>query len=150
MNIAHFIGNLTRDIEIRYTAAGLAIGKTAIATSRKFNSNGERKEEIMFMDIVFFGKSAESANQYLNKGSKIQVTGRITFATWTDNAGAKRNKHELVVETMEMIDTRTKAPQELDANANQGMPQRPGVQQAKPHQDIPIVHENIQKSLYDE
>ena len=135
MNIAHFRGNLTRDIEIRYSASGLAIAKTAIATSRKFTLNGEKKEEIMFMDIVFFGKSAESANQYLNKGSNILVTGRITFSTWIDNGGNKRSKHELVVETMEMINTRTKAPKDLNT---QGMPQRDGVQDSRPPAQKPL------------
>jgi len=64
-------GNLTRDVEVRYTPSGSAIGSTAIATSRKFKSaTGEQKEEVLFIDLTFFGRTAEIANQYLRKGSK--------------------------------------------------------------------------------
>ena len=65
-------GNLTRDVEVRYTQSGSAIGNTAIATTRKFKSaTGEQKEETLFIDLTFFGRTAEIANQYLRKGSKV-------------------------------------------------------------------------------
>ena len=65
-------GNLTRDIEMRFTQSGAAIGNTAIATTRKFKSQtGEQKEEVLFVDITFFGRSAEIANQYLKKEVKF-------------------------------------------------------------------------------
>jgi single-strand DNA-binding protein len=87
------VGNLTRDIEIRYSQAGLAISNTAIATSRKFKANdGEQKEEVCFTDITFFGRSAEVANQYLRKGSKILVEGRLVFDQWVDQNGQKKIK----------------------------------------------------------
>ena len=72
-------GNLTRDIELRYTQGGSAIANTAIATSRKFTQNGEKKEEVCFVDVTFFSRSAEIANQYLHKGSKILIEGRLKF-----------------------------------------------------------------------
>ncbi|MDF1884127.1 single-stranded DNA-binding protein [Sulfurimonas sp. SAG-AH-194-C21] len=98
------VGNLTRDIEIKYSQAGMAIAKSAIATSRKFKSNaGEQKEEVCFVDITFFARSAEVANQYLRKGSKILVEGRLTFDQWTDQNGQKRSKHSVTVETMQML-----------------------------------------------
>jgi single-strand DNA-binding protein len=97
-------GNLTRDIELHYTQAGSAIANTAIATSRKFTSNGEKKEEVCFVDITFFGRSAEVANQYLHKGSKVLVEGRLKLDTWTDNnTGQKKSKHSVVVESMNML-----------------------------------------------
>jgi len=100
------VGNLTRDIELRYTQGGTAIAKTAIATSRKFTSNGEKKEEVCFIDITFFGRSGEVANQYLRKGSKVLVEGRIVFEQWVDNNGQKRSKHSVAVESMQMLDTK--------------------------------------------
>ena len=100
------VGNLTRDIELRYSQAGMGIAKTAIATSRKFTSNGEKKEEVCFVDITFFGRSAEVANQYLRKGSKILVEGRLQFEQWVDQNGQKRSKHSVIVETMQMLDSR--------------------------------------------
>ena len=101
------VGNLTRDIELRYTQSGSAIAKTAIATSRKFTRNGEKVEETLFVDITFFGRSAEVANQYLSKGSKILVEGRLTFEQWVDQNGQKRSKHSATVETMQMLDSKS-------------------------------------------
>jgi len=98
------VGNLTRDIELRYAQSGSAIAKTAIATSRKFTVNGEKKEEVCFVDITFFGRSGEVANQYLRKGSKILVEGRLNFEQWVDKEGQKRSKHSVIVETMQMLD----------------------------------------------
>ena len=97
------VGNLTRDIELRYASNGNAIGNTAIAATRKFNVNGEKREETCFIDITFFGKMAEVANQYLSKGSKLLVEGRLKFDQWTDNNGQNRSKHSVVVENMEML-----------------------------------------------
>jgi single-strand DNA-binding protein len=99
-------GNLTRDIELRYSQSGMGIAKTAIATSRKFTANGEKKEEICFIDVTFFGRSAEIANQYLRKGSKILVEGRLNFEQWVDQNGGKRSKHSVTVENMQMLDAR--------------------------------------------
>jgi single-strand DNA-binding protein len=98
-------GNLTRDIEMRYSQSGMGIAKTAIATSRKFTSNGEKKEEVCFIDITFFGRSADIANQYLRKGSKVIVEGRINFEQWVDQNGGKRSKHTVTVENMQMLDS---------------------------------------------
>lgn len=100
------VGNLTRDIELRYSQAGMGIAKTAIATSRKFTANGEKKEEVCFVDITFFGRSAEIANQYLRKGSKILVEGRLNFEQWTDQNGQNRSKHSVIVESMQMLDSK--------------------------------------------
>jgi len=101
------VGNLTRDIELRYSQGGMGIAKTAIATSRRFTSNGEKKEEVCFVDITFFGRSAEVANQYLRKGSKILVEGRLNFEQWVDQNGQKRSRHSVTVETMQMLDSKS-------------------------------------------
>jgi len=106
------VGNLTRDIELRYSQNGSAIAKSAIATSRKFTMNGEKKEETCFVDITFFGRSGEVANQYLRKGSKILVEGRLQFEQWVDQqSGQKRSKHSVIVETMQMLDSRGEGSQ---------------------------------------
>ncbi|MEA2100834.1 MAG: single-stranded DNA-binding protein [Campylobacterota bacterium] len=110
------VGNLTRDIELRYTQSGSGIANTAIATSRKFTQNGEKKDEVCFVDITFFGRSSEIANQYLRKGSKILVEGRLKFDQWVDQNGQKRSKHSVIVETMQMLDSK-------GDNQNSGMPQ---------------------------
>lgn len=114
------VGNLTRDIELRYSSGGMAIAKTAIATSHKYTHNGEKKEEVCFVDITFFARSAEIANQYLRKGSKILVEGRLSFEQWNDQSGQKRSKHSVVVETMQMLDSKSTS---LDGTNSYNQPQ---------------------------
>ena len=112
---ATIIGNSTKDIELRYTASGMAIGNTAIASTHTFNAaNGEKREETCFIDVTFMGKSAEIANQYLAKGSRIFIEGRLKFDRWTDNNGQNRSKHSVVVDKMIMLDTKDR--QEIGQN----------------------------------
>ena len=103
MNKVILLGRLVRDIELRYTQGGAAIGSSGIAVTRKYTLNGEKREETCFIDITFFGKQAETANQYLSKGSKLLVEGRLKFDQWTDNNGQNRSKHTVAVENMEML-----------------------------------------------
>lgn len=130
------VGHCTRDIELRYSQSGLGIANTAIATSHKYTSNGEKKEEVCFTDITFFSRSAEIANQYLRKGSKILVEGRLNFEQWVDKDGQKRSKHSVIVEAMQMLDSKNdsqlnngktnQAPQQGGYGGNnQQQPQRP-------------------------
>lgn len=101
------LGNLTRNVEISYSQNGSAIAKTGLATNRKFTVNGGKKEEVCFVDITFFGRSGEIANQYLRKGSKVLIEGRLSFDQWSDQNGQKHSKHSVIVETMQMIDSRS-------------------------------------------
>ena len=112
------VGNLTHDIELKFTSGGTALAKTSIATTRKFTVNGERKEEVCFVDITFFGRSAEIANQYLRKGSKCLVEGRLMFEQWTDQQGQKRSKHSVTVESMQMLDSKNDNQRESHTAGN--------------------------------
>ena len=122
------VGNLTKDIELRYTQGGAAIGSSGIAVTRKFSVNGEKREETCFIDITFFGKQAEIANQYLNKGSKLLVEGRLKFDQWTDNNGNNRSKHTVAVENMTMLGE--------PKQSNQGY-QQGGYSNQRPQQSTP-------------
>mgnify|MGYP002740552354 FL=1 len=122
------VGNLTKPIELRYTQSGAAIGSSGIAVTRKFSVNGEKREETCFIDITFFGKQAEIANQYLSKGSKLLVEGRLKFDQWTDNNGQNRSKHTVAVENMEMLGE--------PKQSNQGY-QQGGYPNQRPQQSAP-------------
>jgi len=101
------VGNLTRDVEIRYSQSGSAIGNVGIAVNRRWKTQtGEQKDEIMFIDLTFFGRTAEIANQYLRKGSKVLVDGRLVFQQWTAQDGSKRSKHAITVENLQMLDSK--------------------------------------------
>lgn len=101
------VGNLTRDPELRYLPSGQAVCSSGIATNRRFKKqDGSQGEEVCFVDITLFGRTAEIANQYLKKGSKILVEGRLKFDSWTDQSGQKRSKHSVQVESLQMLDTK--------------------------------------------
>jgi len=110
------IGNLTRDIELKYIPSGAAIAKGAIATSHKYKTqSGEQKEEVCFLDFSVFGKSAEILNQYVRKGSKVMLEGRLIFEQWAAQDGTNRNRHTLRVEVFKFLDSKADA-----ANNNGG------------------------------
>lgn len=101
------VGNLTKDIEMRFSQGGAGIANSAIATTRKFKArDGSQSEETLFIDITFFGRTAEIAQQYLHKGSKVLLEGRLKFDQWTDQNGQKRSKHSVSVESMQMLDSK--------------------------------------------
>ncbi len=97
------LGNLTRDIELRYTTAGMAIGSCGIAVNdRRKNQAGEWVDEPTFVDLTFFGRTAEIAGEYLSKGSPIHIEGRLKLDTW-EKDGQKRSKLQVIVERMQML-----------------------------------------------
>ena len=107
MNKVIMIGNLSKDVELRYAPSGSAIATTSIAVSRKFKKqDGSQGEEVCFIDLIFFGRSGEIANQYLSKGKKVLIEGRLKLDQWTDQQGVKRSKHSITVESMEMLGDR--------------------------------------------
>jgi len=131
------VGNLTRDVEIRYTQSGSALAKVGIATSRKFKVNGEQREEVMFIDLTFFGRTAEVANQYLRKGSKVLVEGRLILEQWVAQDGTKRSRHSVTVESMQMLDSRADSAQN-NQYSNSGYNSAPASTQQQGYQQPPV------------
>ncbi|CAA6806839.1 MAG: Single-stranded DNA-binding protein [uncultured Campylobacterales bacterium] len=116
------VGNLTRDIELRYIPNGTAVANTALASNRKYKTKmGEQAEEVCFVDVTIFGRTAEIANQYLKRGSKILIEGRLKFEQWNNQNGEKRSKHTIQVETMQMLDSK-------GDNTSSGSPYTPNQQ----------------------
>ena len=94
------IGYLTRDPELRYTTIGTAVAKFGIAVNRVWTTeSGEKKEEVTFVDVDCFGKTAENVAQYLKKGRQAMVEGRLKLDQWEDKqSGQKRQKLGVVCE----------------------------------------------------
>ena len=99
------LGNLTRDPEVRYTPKGSAVTDLGIAVNRQYTlENGEKREEVTFVDVTFWGRTAEVAGEYLKKGRPIFVEGRLQLDTWDDKqSGQKRSKLKVIGETMQML-----------------------------------------------
>ncbi|MFZ4765155.1 MAG: single-stranded DNA-binding protein [Roseimicrobium sp.] len=107
-NKVMLMGNLTRDPELRYTPKGSAVADLGLAVSRTYTAeNGERREEVTFVDVVLWARQAEVAGQYLKKGSPVFIEGRLQMDTWDDKqTGQKRSKIKVVGEFMQMIGRR--------------------------------------------
>ena len=97
------VGNLTRDIELKYPPGGTAVTDIGMAVNdRRKNSSGEWVDETTFVDVTLWGRTAEVASEYLGKGSPILVEGRLKLDTW-ETDGQKRSKLRVVCERMQML-----------------------------------------------
>ena len=105
INSVIVIGNLTRDPELRYTPKGTAVAKIGLAVNRVWtNEAGEKKEEVTFVDIDMFGRTAENVAQYMRKGRQLLVEGRLRLDQWDDKqTGQKRSKLGVVAETVQFL-----------------------------------------------
>ena len=99
------MGNLTRDVQLKYLPSQTAVAEFGLACNRKFRTaNGEDREEVTFVDITAFGKQAEVLNQYMTKGKPIFIEGRLKYDQWEDkNGGGKRSKLTVVVDNFQFI-----------------------------------------------
>ena len=98
-------GNLTRDPELRYTPKGTAVAKVGLAINHKWTTDtGEKKEDVTFVDVDSFGRTAENLAQYVRKGSSILVEGRLKLDTWDDKTtGQKKSKLGVVAESIQFL-----------------------------------------------
>jgi single-strand DNA-binding protein len=99
------LGNLTRDPEVRYTPKGSAVADLGIAVNRQYTlDTGEKREEVTFVDVTFWGRTAEVAGEYLKKGRSVFIEGRLQLDTWDDKqSGQKRSKLKVIGEMMQML-----------------------------------------------
>jgi len=105
LNKVMLIGNVTRDPELKYTPKGTAVADVGLAVNRVFTlEGGERREEVTFIDVTLWGRSAEVAAEYAKKGRPLFVEGRLQLDTWDDKAtGQKRSKLRVVGENIQLL-----------------------------------------------
>jgi len=109
INKVFLMGHLTRDPELRYTPNGMPVADFGIATNRKYkDKGGESKEEATFVDLVAFGKRAETIGTYLKKGRLLYVEGRLRYESWESKDGQKRSRMRVVVENFQFMDWKEK------------------------------------------
>ncbi len=104
LNKVFLMGNMTRDPELRYMQNGKALVSFGLAVSRSWTSpEGEKKEDVCFVDISMFGKRAEIISEYFSKGSPIFIEGRLQFRQWESKEGQKRNALRVVADDFQFI-----------------------------------------------
>lgn len=107
LNRVQLIGNLTRDPELRYTPSGTAVCSFSIATNRNWTTDtGEKKDEVEFHRIVAWNKLAELCSQFLVKGRKVFVEGRLATRSWTAQDGTQKQTTEIVISDMILLDSK--------------------------------------------
>ena len=136
------MGNLTRDPEVRTTPTGQQVASFAVATNRSWqDASGERREVADFHEVVAWGKLAELAGQYLSKGRKVLVVGRIQNQNW-EKDGVKRNRTEIVANDISFLDTRGGGEGGFvpadDTSAQTPEPAADKAKDKKPEQDVVI------------
>ncbi|MGE3538642.1 MAG: single-stranded DNA-binding protein [Candidatus Tectimicrobiota bacterium] len=103
-------GHLTHDPERRVTATGMTVARFGLAINHRYRpQGGEVKEETCFVDVIAFGRQAETLSAALSKGSPVLVEGRLRFATWEDQAGQRHSKHEVLARRVHFLGTRPTA-----------------------------------------
>ena len=140
------MGRLTRDPELKSTASGMSICKFGIASTRKFKgSDGNMKEDTLFIDVDAWGRQGEVIQKFFHKGSPIFVEGRLKLDQWESNTGEKRSKHSITLDSFEFVGSRDEnaqagnnfsAPQSAPAPAQQ--PAAPAGSPADFDDDIPF------------
>src|SRR5215471_17249947 len=107
VNKVILVGNLGRDPETRYTTSGDAVTNIRLATTDTWkDKNGEKQEKTEWHTVVFFGRQAEIAGEYLKKGKQVYVEGRLQTRKWQDKEGQDRYSTEIVAERMQMLGSR--------------------------------------------
>ena len=108
VNRVILVGNLGKDPEVRYTPAGLAVANITIATSEvwKDKQSGENQERTEWHRIVLYQRLAEIAGEYLRKGSKIYIEGRLQTRKWQDKNGLDRYTTEIIADSLQMLDSK--------------------------------------------
>lgn len=105
LNKAMLIGNLTRNPEVRTTPKGQTVCSFGLATNRRYNdAQGNKQEQVEFHNIVAWGKLAEICGQYLVKGKKVYIEGRLQTRKWNAPDGAEKQRTEIIAEGMQMLD----------------------------------------------
>jgi single-strand DNA-binding protein len=128
LNRVLLIGNLTRDPDVRYTPKGTAVVDLGLAVNRVTTTeDGERREEVTFIDVTLWGRQAEIAEQYLKKGRPVFIEGRLQMDSWDDKqTGQKRTKLKVVGDTMQLLGSRQESGegQSSSYNASSAAPRR--------------------------
>jgi single-strand DNA-binding protein len=114
-NSVTLIGNLTREPELRYTPNDTAVAEFGLALNRSYqDSNGEWQEETDFVDITVWSKQAENASEYLDKGSKVFIEGRLDQQTWETDSGDRRSKVSVTANNLIFLDSQESGGKDFD------------------------------------
>jgi single-strand DNA-binding protein len=103
LNKVILLGNLTRDPELRYAPNGTAVARFGLAINSRYRQGEEWKDDVCFVDVVVFGRQAETVGEYLSKGRMALIEGRLQWRSWESQDGQKRSKHEVIADRVQFL-----------------------------------------------
>lgn len=131
LNRVIMMGNLTRDPQVRYTATGTPVATLGLAVNTRIKQGDEWKDDPCFIDVVVFGKQAESCGEYLSKGRPVLIEGRLQYRTWENQDGQKRSKHEVLADRVQFMPRASRT-------SEGGVPGETGEGDAMEDDDVPF------------
>jgi single-strand DNA-binding protein len=141
LNKVLLLGNVTRDPEVRYTPKGSAVCDLGIAVNRAYTTDsGEKREEVTFVDVTLWGRTAEVASEYLKKGRPVFIEGRLQMDSWDDKqTGQKRTRLRVVAENMQLLGGRPPGGGETSGEGRQtSAPPKSSAAPAPDEDEIPF------------
>ena len=142
LNKVLLLGNVTRDPEVRYTPKGSAVCDLGIAVNRAYTTDsGEKREEVTFVDVTLWGRTAEVASEYLKKGRPVFIEGRLQMDSWDDKqTGQKRTRLRVVAENMQVLGGRTPggAADATGASRQTSTPPKPSAPSEPDEDEVPF------------
>lgn len=134
INNVVLVGRLTRNIEVKYTQSGMAVGKLGLAVNKRIKKNDQWIEEANFFDVTLWGKTAEALEQYLVKGKQIVVQGELRQNRWEQD-GQQRSKVEVVANNIQLLGGNQQQSGNQQQN-NQGFSQKSSVKNSQNNSEI--------------
>ena len=132
LNSVILLGNLTRDPEVRYLPSGTPVATLGLAVNNRIKQGDEWKDDPCFIDVVVFGKQAESCGEYLSKGQPVLIEGRLRYRTWESQEGQKRSKHEVTASRVQFM------PKAGRASGGSGLPGEFAESEPMEDDDVPF------------
>jgi len=121
-NLAVIEGRLTRDPELRYTQKGTAVCRFSIANNSSYYKDDELQDEVTFVEVTTWAKLAEQCNEYLKKGRRVIVNGRIKQNKWEDSNGETHSKLIIIGNQVHFLDTKKAVNEESDKVLSEDVP----------------------------
>jgi single-strand DNA-binding protein len=147
LNKVLLLGNLTRDPELRYAPNGTAVARFGLAINSRYRQGEEWKDDVCFVDVVVFGRQAETAGEYLSKGRMALIEGRLQWRSWEGQDGQKRSKHEVIAERVQFL---SRGREEgVGRSSPEGSDSGGEIEMSAPEDDdIPFVRSDISDEVF--
>ncbi len=145
LNRVLLIGNLTRDPEVRYTPKGVPVAEFSLAMNRFIQSdNGEKREEVTYVDVTLWARLAEISGEYLKKGKPVFIEGRLHLDSWEDKqTGQKRSRLRVIGESMQLLGARDNGDRSADRAQGAAVSSAPAQQSRQRDPDLDAMPDDI-------